>query len=297
MGDKRAKRLAITLAVAIILAAGVVLFGPWGPYKDLIFSHGNVPKEHRDTGSEKVVQHGTEAGKITAGRRIEKRSDTSPPSVAIIVDDVGNVESKLAEWKKIDAPLSFSVLPYPPLSYTLADRLYQAGYLVMMHIPTENQPPNSFAGEGQLSTNMNKQDVFVTLDGDLSKVPNVSGINNHQGGRGCDDLQLMTFECEWAKQHGFYVVDSRSSANSMVSYTAVQLGMGEKRNQVFIDHQNDPEFIRSAMCELADIAREDGYAIGICHWHRPNTAKIVGEMVKELKAKGINFAFARDINN
>ena len=297
MSDKRAKRLPITLAVAVVLAAGVVLFGPWGPYKDLIFSHGNVPKEHRDTGSEKVVQHKTEAGKTTAGRRIEKRSDTSPPSVAIIVDDVGNVESKLAEWTKIDAPLSFSVLPYPPLSSTLADRLYKAGYLVMMHIPTENQPPNSFAGEGQLSTNMNQQDVFVTLDGDLSKVPNVSGVNNHQGGRGCDDLQLMTFECEWAKQHGFYVVDSKSSVNSMVSYAAVQLGMGEKRNQVFIDHQNDPEYIRSAMRELADISREDGYAIGICHWHRPNTASIVGEMVKELKAEGINFAFARDINN
>jgi polysaccharide deacetylase 2 family uncharacterized protein YibQ len=73
--------------------------------------------------------------------------------------------------------------------------------------------------------------------------------------------------------------------------------MGKKRNQVFIDHQNDPEYIRSAMHELADIAREDGYAIGICHWHRPNTASTVGEMVKELKSEGIHFAFARDINN
>jgi hypothetical protein len=297
MSNKRAKRLAIVLGVLVVLAAGTVLFGPWGPYKDLIFSHENVGEKHHDTGSKKVVHHASEAKGPTPGERVEKRSDTTPPSVAIIVDDVGNVENKLAEWTKIDAPLSFSVMPYPPLSVTLADKLYQAGYVIMMHIPTENQPPDSFAGEGQLSTNMNRQDVFTTLDGDLSKVPDVSGINNHQGGKGCNDLQLTTFECEWAKQRGFYVVDSKSSTDSMVSYAAVQLGMGRKRNQVFIDHQNDPEYIRSAMLELADIARKDGYAIGICHWHRPNTASTVGEMVRKLKAEGIHFAFARDINN
>ena len=279
------------------MAAVAVLFGPWGPYRDLIFSHENVPEKHLDTGSKKVVHHASEARRTTPGERVEKRSDARPPSVAIVVDDVGNVESKLAEWTKIDAPLSFSVMPYPPLSVTLADRLYQAGYVVMMHIPTENQPPDSFAGEGQLSTNMNRQDVFITLDADLSKVPDVSGINNHQGGKGCNDLQLMTFECEWAKEHGFFVVDSKSSTDSMVSNAAVQLGMSRKMNQVFIDHQNDPEYIRSAMRELADIARKDGYAIGICHWHRPNTASTVGEMVKKLRAKGVHFAFARDINN
>jgi len=296
MSNKRAKRLAIVLGVLVVLAAGVALFGPWGLYKGLIFSHENVP-EKKDAGSEKVVHHKSEVKNTSTGERAEKRSDTSPPSVAIVVDDVGNVESKLAEWTKIDAPLSFSVMPYPPLSVSLADRLYRAGYVVMMHIPTENLPPGSFAGEGMLSTNMNRQDVFVTLDNDLSKVPDVSGINNHQGGKGCNDLQLMTFECEWAKQRGFYVVDSKSSTDSRVSYAAVQLGMGRKRNQVFIDHQNDPEYIRSAMRELAGIARQDGYAIGICHWHRPNTASTVGEMVRKLKAEGIHFAFARDINN
>lgn len=293
--------ITVMVAVIVVLAAGAFLFGPWGPFKGFIFSHENVEKkgssELHETGDKEVAHHRNDSRKTEAGQRIEKESNTSPPSVAIVVDDVGTVEEKLAEWTTIDAPISFSVMPYPPLSSTLAEKLYQAGYVIMMHIPTENQPPNSFAGEGQLSCNMNRQDVFATLDADLAEVPHVSGINNHQGGRGCDDLQLMTFECEWARQHGFYVVDSKSSANSLVSYAAVQLGMGRKRNQVFIDHQNDPEYIRSAMRELADIARQDGYAIGICHWHRPNTAKTVGKMVEILKAEGIHFAFARDINN
>jgi len=54
---------------------------------------------------------------------------------------------------------------------------------------------------------------------------------------------------------------------------------------------------RKAMRELAGLARKNGYAIGICHYHRPNTATVVGEMITALKAEGIHFAFARDIND
>ena len=53
------------------------------------------------------------------------------PAVAIVVDDTGNIESKLARWTTIDAPLTFAVMPYPPLSQTLAEKLYQAGYQVV----------------------------------------------------------------------------------------------------------------------------------------------------------------------
>ncbi|MBU4194352.1 MAG: divergent polysaccharide deacetylase family protein [Actinobacteria bacterium] len=106
----------------------------------------------------------------------------------------------------------------------------------------------------------------------------------------------MTYECEWARSKGFYVVDSNSARNSKVAQAAVSLGLGHKRNEVFIDHQNDPDYIRSAMRKLADLATKNGYAIGICHFNRPNTAAVVGEMVKVLKEEGL-FAFARDIDN
>ncbi len=104
-------------------------------------------------------------------------------------------------------------MPYPPLSQTLAEEFYKAGYQIMMHIPTENEPPNSFSGKGQLAVGMSEATVFSTLDADLATVPHVGGVNNHQGGLGCNDLELMTYECRWAKQHGFFVVDSMSSVH------------------------------------------------------------------------------------
>jgi uncharacterized protein len=228
---------------------------------------------------------------------VEKRSNTRPPAVAIVIDDVGNTLDPLPLWTAIDAPLSFSVMPYPPLSKELALRIRQSGYRVMMHIPTQNAPPNSFAGKGQLNVGMSRGAVFSELDKDLAAVILAGGINNHQGGLGCDDPAIMTYEVEWAKQRGLFVVDSKSSANSQVSPACLAMGLPQRRNEVFIDHQNEPDYIRAAMRRLADIARANGTAIGICHWHRPNTPAVVGEMIIQLEKEGINFAYVGDVTN
>lgn len=287
----------LTTGIASLLII-LLLFSPIGPFGHVIFGQkgqaageGARAEESRD----ERAPGGGDSPKPAEPR--QKASLDSPPCVAIVVDDVGNGDAHLQEWLSVDAPLTFSVMPYYELGPGEAERLYQAGFQVMLHVPTVNAKPNSYSGKGQLEIGMDRATVFATLDADLAQVPHVVGMNNHQGGAGCDDLGLMTLQCEWAKERGLFVVDSNSSAHSQVSAAAVSLGMPRRKNQVFIDHDNDPEYIRKAMRNLADIARRNGYAIGICHWHRPNTARTVGEMVKVLRAEGINFAFVQDISN
>jgi polysaccharide deacetylase 2 family uncharacterized protein YibQ len=167
----------------------------------------------------------------------------------------------------------------------------------MLHMPTENNPPDSYSGYGQLNVGMSKEQAFAALDKALASVPHAEGINNHQGGRGCNDLQLMTYMCQWAQERGLYVVDSNASTHSMVSEAAVSLGMPRRRNQVFIDNKRDPESLRAAMRTLAEVAREHGMAIGICHFNHPNVPTVVGEMINVLRGEGFNFAFVRDVSN
>ena len=300
------RRLALlTLGISIVMVLALVICGPWGPLKGLYSAQKASTAATRPrvavastpaAGKKKASAVATRVAPA-APAHVEKSSNVTPPAVAIVVDDTGNTAEKLPLWLQIDAPLTFAVMPYPPLSQTLAEEFYKAGYQIMMHIPTENEPPNSFSGKGQLAVGMSEATVFSTLDADIATVPHVGGVNNHQGGLGCNDLELMTYECRWAKQHGFFVVDSMSSVHPKVAQAAVSLGMPQKKNEVFIDHQNDPDYIRNAMRELAGLARKNGYAIGICHYHRPNTATVVGEMITALKAEGIHFAFARDIND
>ncbi len=298
---RRARRnRAIAIASAVVIIVVAVLLSPWGPLKGALYGSKNEKKAKAGEGTSKTSTAQTKEVKSTAPKapaHVEKKSITKPPAVAIVVDDVGNITDKLPMWTSIDAAISFAVMPYPPLSQQLAEQLYQSGYVIMMHVPTDNHPPNSFSGRGQLATGMDRATVFATLDSDAQAVPRMSGMNNHQGGRGCDQLDLMTYEVEWAKSKGYFVVDSNSSVNSQVTPACLALGLPKRKNQVFIDHQNEPDYIRGAMRELAGIARKNGTAIGICHWHRPNTAAVVSEMVTVLKAEGINFAFARDISN
>ncbi|MHB8896138.1 MAG: divergent polysaccharide deacetylase family protein [Candidatus Geothermincolia bacterium] len=297
---RRNRGIAVAVAVALIIGVAI-LVSPWGPLKGSIYGTRKVAKkaEAKTDTSNKKTTAGTTPKTSTpvATAPMERKSVKTPPTIAIVVDDVGNRSDKLKQWLTIDAPLTFAVMPYPPLSQQLAEQLYQNGYVVIMHIPTDNAPPNSFSGTGQLATGMDRATVFSTLDNDSLAVPHMTGINNHQGGRGCDQLDLMTYEVEWAKSKGMFVVDSNSSVNSQVTPACLALGLPKRKNEVFIDHQLDPNYIRGAMRELAAIARKNGTAIGICHWHRDNTVEVVSEMVRTLKAEGINFAFARDISN
>lgn len=301
---RRIQDLLILSLVPVVLII-VYLFSPLGPLDHVIFSSGEKVGKKTDLLGKIVDNKSQEvnpsskddAGSETKPSRVEKQSDPTPPAIAIVVDDVEPVGENLNQWLDIDAPLSFSVFPFGGGCAKLADQFYQAGYQVMMHIPTENPPPYSFSGQGQLETGMDRETAFETLDDNLPKVPHVVGINNHQGGEGCNDLQLMIYECEWAKRNGLFVVDSKSSTESKVSKAATKLEMDRKCNQVFLDYQNDPSYIRSAMRELAGIAREDGSAIGICHFGRPNTPRIVGEMIQVLRSEGVHFAFAQNVNN
>jgi hypothetical protein len=287
-----------TLLVLLLLLL-FFLFSPWGPWGHLLFKDSGAKSNNQDyaRGGSGVNGRNNQAGQTLGAPRNEKASDTTPPTIALVVDDVGESTSNLSQWLAIDAPLTFSVMPHCAHSQDLAEQLYQAGYRIMLHVPTENQPPHSYAGEGQITTDMDRETVFRTLDDDLATVPHVVGINNHEGGKGCDDLQLMTWECEWAKEKGLFVVDSRSSANSKVSQAGTSLGFERRCNQAFLDNKSDPDSIRSAMRQLANLARVNGIVIGICHFPRTNTPRVVGEMIQELKAEGIHFAFVQDIHN
>lgn len=302
---KRIRNLSIIAAIIVAVIA-VFLLSPLGPLGHLLFSDSNANPDQENSrppnepppppGSDGQTGPGSTV-EAADSSRMEMASDPSPPAVAIVVDDTGSNPENLEQWLAIDAPLTFAAMPYCVATPQLADTLYGTGFRIIMHIPTENDPPHSYSGHGQLSVGMSRETVFSTLDGDLAIVPHVTGINNHQGSRGCNDLQLMTYQCQWAQQRGFFVVDSDSSTHSQVTRAASGLGMPRRCNQVFIDHDNDPNYIRSAMRKLADIARKYGTAIGICHFHRPNTPRTVGEMIDTLRAEGINFAFVEDITN
>ncbi|MBU4489368.1 MAG: divergent polysaccharide deacetylase family protein [Actinobacteria bacterium] len=153
---RRRRRRLIPLVVIAVLALAIILFSPWGLLKGSLYSCDNAESTKEEESKSNRSEEGSESGKTEEDTKeeqaqsgpVEKKSDTRPPSVAIVVDDVGFDATNLPQWLAIDAPLSFAVVPYCVLSAGLSDQLYDAGYLIMMHIPTENMPPQHLFRQG-----------------------------------------------------------------------------------------------------------------------------------------------------
>jgi len=219
------------------------------------------------------------------------------PTVAIVVDDTGDSDAHLQEWLAIKSPVTFSIMPYCGNTQSDAQMLQAAGQQIMLHCPEENDPPNSYSGKGQMASGMDQATVNATLDADAAQLPGLVGMNNHQGGKAGNDLELQRKVAKWCVEHGVFLMDSNASTKPQAYKAAVEAGMPLRISNVFIDHENDPDYIRNAMRQLAGLARKRGTAIGICHFGRPNTARTVGEMIKTLEAEGIRFDFVSKISN
>jgi polysaccharide deacetylase 2 family uncharacterized protein YibQ len=84
------------------------------------------------------------------------------------------------------------------------------------------------------------------------------------------------------KKRGLYFIDSRTSAQTLCKPSARLLQIPFAQRDVFLDHEQAPQFIRKQVKELIRIARRNGYAVGIGHPHS-TTYEVLREMLPELK--------------
>jgi uncharacterized protein len=80
---------------------------------------------------------------------------------------------------------------------------------------------------------------------------------------------------------GLFYIDSRTTAETVARPSARLLQLPFAERDIFIDHLDDPAFIRSQMKRLIARAQEQGYAIGIGHPHA-NTHEILKAFIPQL---------------
>jgi polysaccharide deacetylase 2 family uncharacterized protein YibQ len=122
----------------------------------------------------------------------------------------------------------------------------------------------------------------------LNGVPHAAGINNHMGSRFTEDARAMAVVMTELKKRGMFFVDSLTSGHSMGTETANQAGVPVLRRDVFLDNVAEVESIAREIGRLADKARQNGGAIGICHPY-PETIKALQQELPKLAAQGVAF--------
>ena len=78
--------------------------------------------------------------------------------IAIIVDDIGYNPLPMEELIKIDAPLTFAILPYCPYSISSAEDLHKAKREILLHLPMKPLSyPRINPGKGALLLRMDRE--------------------------------------------------------------------------------------------------------------------------------------------
>jgi hypothetical protein len=87
------------------------------------------------------------------------------------------------------------------------------------------------------------------------------------------------------KDKNLYFVDSKTIGSSVAGRVAWATGIRTGERDVFLDHEDNITFVRSALRKTENAAKQKGYAIAIGH---PKNATIQGlrEWLPTLEAKG-----------
>ena len=218
---------------------------------------------------------------------------TGEGRVAIIIDDFGNNMNNVDGFCDLDIPITFAVLPYLKYSKKISRQAVSSGKEVILHLPLENHKGIN-PGPGTLKTGMKRDEMIKEFKMDLSFVPGADGFNNHEGSLATENEEMMTTILTQAKEKGLYFIDSVTSSKSVGLKVASQLGVPALRRNVFLDNEDDVEYIMGQLRQLSQRAIRDGSAIGIGHV-RKNTLEAIKKMIPEMEKEGVEFVFVRDL--
>ena len=214
--------------------------------------------------------------------------DQYPPTIAIIIDDMGHNLYEGQRLAQMEQPLTRAFLPFRKHTTSLAKLAYQQNKEIMLHAPMANTRHFGL-GPGGLTPDMDEATLTKTLRRSLQSIPHVSGVNNHMGSLLTQQLQPMDWVMKELYRYPVYFVDSRTIANSIAGQIAQAYQVPSLTRDVFLDHEQTEEFVDQQFQLLIKTAKEKGTAIGIGHPHKV-TVDYLEKHLPKLDEQGIAVA-------
>jgi polysaccharide deacetylase 2 family uncharacterized protein YibQ len=193
----------------------------------------------------------------------------TPPKVAIIIDDVGFDVEIARSFLELNLPVSLSVLPSAPHAQAIAREAMGKGAEVLLHLPMEPKESNGEGpGVGTLLAKMGEEEFVKTLNGHLSRIPGIRGVNNHMGSLLTEREDKMALLFRELKKRRLFYVDSRTTPQTVAFKVANEMKVPVASRSVFLDHELSQEAMKAQWARLLAMAREQGHAVMIAHPHR-----------------------------
>jgi len=217
--------------------------------------------------------------------------------IAFIIDDIGYDLSPLNELLKINAPITFSILPYSPYSIDAAEKLHRAGKEILLHLPMEPYGyPDKDPGIGALFLWMNEEEIKTQIKKDIEAVPYISGVNNHMGSRFMENEDKLSIVLNQLNEEGLFFVDSLTTKHSKGKKLAKGMGLRFASRDIFIDNNQDFTIILQKFISPLKKRNRWKTLLIICHPY-PSTISALKDAVPKIKAEGINIVPVSDLTS
>lgn len=215
--------------------------------------------------------------------------------VAIVIDDFGYSLNHIDSWLKFERPITFSILPNLSYSTRIANLANLNSKEVILHLPLEPQHGETEPREQfTITASMSKNEVLKILDKAVKTVPYLKGVSNHQGSKATEDTKLMETIFAELKKRNLFFLDSLVTNKSVCSDLAMQMGLKFAQRDIFLDNVNEVDYIKNQLNKLADVAQQNGFAIGIGH-DRIKTLEALQSSYRDLESRGIEFVYLSEL--
>lgn len=252
-----------------------------------------VKETPKETVAEKPVRQKPDLGKPAVQKEkivVSKIGKIPLPQrhVAIIIDDIGYDLAPLRELLKIDADITFAILPLLSYTESAAEMLHKAGRETLLHLPMEPLAyPKEKPGNGALFTDMNDAELISQLEKDLASVPHISGVNNHMGSKFMADEEKLVLVFKQLKKNNLFFIDSRTTTDTQTLAAARKTHVRVGSRKIFLDHHRDYNQIYKILMDMAN-NKDNGAAVIMIGHPYPETIRALRDAHKVFREKGIN---------
>ena len=210
--------------------------------------------------------------------------------IAIVLDDFGSMSQELVErFCALSQPLTLAILPNEGEVDHILDLARRGGHEVLVHLPMEPEDfPEKNPGPNAIFISDDSSRVRQLVRQAFHKIPGTVGLNNHMGSRATADHELMRRVLLEVKRRGLLFLDSRTSPNSVAFDIALSMEVPAAKRDLFIDPVDQALAIETRLWALADLAAEQGRAIGIGH-DREQTLIALERALPQMEMRGFRF--------
>jgi hypothetical protein len=221
--------------------------------------------------------------------KIQPNNSEIKGTICLVIDDYGFIFNDMVkDFIKLDPNITAAIIPASPYGKQIGWYADSLDIESIIHMPMESYESEKIKYEIDLSEKLNATLIEERVRRAFIEVPTALGMNNHQGSKATENLQLMKDLARVLKKMDKFFLDSFTNPESRGYITMRRYGVPTQLRQVFLDHVEDIDIIKANLDSLVTLSHHMEIAVGIGHV-KPATLAVLKEEIPRLEAEGYRF--------